>query len=224
MSERSDPTLFEQVMPFLLEGALVTVQLSVTSMALGLVLGLIAAVGRLRRSRLPRLLATIYVEVIRGTPLLVQLFVVYYGLPSDGVRLDPFMAGFLTLGIHYGAYLSEVYRAGILSIDRGQWEAAAPIGMGRGAVLREIILPQAVRTILPPVGNYFISMLKDSALTATISVNELLRAGQLRVAITFRAMDIYLMVAAIYLALSYPISLLIRRLEERTSRGFSRYQ
>jgi len=96
--------------------------------------------------------------------------------------------------------------------------------MGRGAVLREIILPQAVRTILPPVGNYFISMLKDSALTATISVNELLRAGQLRVAITFRAMDIYLMVAAIYLALSYPISLLIRRLEERTSRGFSRYQ
>jgi polar amino acid transport system permease protein len=224
MSERSDPTLFEQVMPFLLEGALVTVQLSVTSMALGLVLGLIAAVGRLSRSRLPRLLATIYVEVIRGTPLLVQLFIVYYGLPSYGVRLDPFMAGFLTLGIHYGAYLSEVYRAGILSIDRGQWEAAASIGMGRGAVLREIILPQAVRTILPPVGNYFISMLKDSALTATISVNELLRAGQLRVAITFRAMDIYLMVAAIYLALSYPISLLIRRLEERTSRGFSRYQ
>jgi polar amino acid transport system permease protein len=164
------------------------------------------------------------VEVIRGTPLLVQLFIVYYGLPSYGVRLDPFMAGFLTLGIHYGAYLSEVYRAGILSIDRGQWEAAASIGMGRGAVLREIILPQAVRTILPPVGNYFISMLKDSALTATISVNELLRAGQLRVAITFRAMDIYLMVAAIYLALSYPISLLIRRLEERTSRGFSRYQ
>lgn len=206
-------------MPYLLQGALVTVQISLLSMLLALVLGLVAAVAGLSRARLPRILASIYVEVIRGTPLLVQLFIVYYGLPSVGVRLEPFMAGFLTLGAHYGAYLSEVYRAGIYAVDRGQWEAAASIGMSRGMILREIILPQAFKTILPPVGNYFISMLKDSALVATISVTELLRAGQLRVAITFRAMEIYLIIAAIYLAMSYALSLLIRHLERRTSQG-----
>ena len=208
-----------QVMPYLLDGAVVTVQISVVSMLLALVLGLVAAIGRLSRRRIWRLLAGFYIEVVRGTPLLVQLFIVYYGLPAYGIRLEPFMAGFLTLGVHYGAYLSEVYRAGILAVDRGQWEAAASIGMGRTMILREIILPQAVRTILPPIGNYFISMLKDSALVTTISVTELLRSGQLRVAVTFRPMEIYLMVAAIYLAMSYPLSLLTRALERRASRG-----
>jgi polar amino acid transport system permease protein len=212
-------TLLWEILPYLLQGALVTVQISLLSMLLALVLGLVAAVAGLSRARLPRILAGFYVEVIRGTPLLVQLFIVYYGLPSIGVRLEPFMAGFLTLGAHYGAYLSEVYRAGIYAVDRGQWEAAASIGMSRNMILREIILPQAFKTILPPVGNYFISMLKDSALVATISVTELLRAGQLRVAITFRAMEIYLIIAAIYLAMSYALSLLIRHLERRTTQG-----
>jgi len=213
-----------EVLPLLLRGAVTTVAISVSAMSLALVLGLFAAVGRMSRGRTLRFISGFYVEVIRGTPLLVQLFIVYYGLPSYGIRLDPFVAGFLTLGIHYGAYLSEVYRAGILSVDRGQWEAASSIGMTRSMVLRVIILPQAVRVILPPVGNYFISMLKDSALTATISVSELLRAGQLRVAITFRAMDIYLMVAVIYLALSWPLSLLVRWLEKRSSRGFELHE
>ncbi|WP_258052397.1 amino acid ABC transporter permease [Mesorhizobium sp. INR15] len=211
-------------MPLLLKGAVTTVTISVCAMSLALVLGLVAAIGRMSRRRSLRFISGFYVEVIRGTPLLVQLFIVYYGLPSYGIRLEPFMAGFLTLGIHYGAYLSEVYRAGILSVDRGQWEAAASIGMTRSSVLRVIILPQAIRVILPPIGNYFISMLKDSALTATITVSELLRAGQLRVAITFRAMDIYLMVAAIYLTLSYPLSILIRWLEKRSSRGFDAHE
>lgn len=219
MWEAARSSFLFQMMPYLLEGALVTIQISVLAMALALVLGLVAAVGRLSRNRVLRAIAGFYIEVVRGTPLLVQLFIVYYGLPSYGIRLEPFTAGFLTLGVHYGAYLSEVYRAGILSVDRGQWEAAASIGMRQTMVMREIILPQAFRTILPPIGNYFISMLKDSALVATISVAELLRTGQLRVAVTFRAMDIYLMVAAIYLAMSYPLSLLIRSLESRTSRG-----
>lgn len=219
MIEYLQSTLLWEILPYLLQGALVTVQISLLSMLLALVLGLVAAVAGLSRARLPRILAGFYVEVIRGTPLLVQLFIVYYGLPSIGVRLEPFMAGFLTLGAHYGAYLSEVYRAGIYAVDRGQWEAAASIGMSRNMILREIILPQAFKTILPPVGNYFISMLKDSALVATISVTELLRAGQLRVAITFRAMEIYLIIAAIYLAMSYALSLLIRYLERRTTQG-----
>jgi ectoine/hydroxyectoine ABC transporter permease protein EhuD len=219
VTEQIESSLLWEVMPYLLRGAVVTVEISLLSMALALVLGLVAALGRLSRLRPLRFLSTLYVELVRGTPLLVQLFIVYYGLPSVGIRLEPFLAGFLTLGAHYGAYLSEVYRAGILAVDRGQWEAAASVGMGRGMVMREVILPQAIRTILPPVGNYFISMLKDSALVATISVTELLRAGQLRVAITFRAMDIYLMVAAIYLVMSYALSLLIGYFERRSSQG-----
>jgi polar amino acid transport system permease protein len=219
VTEQIESSLFWEVMPYLLRGAVVTIEISLLSMALGLVLGLVAALGRLSRLRPLRFLSTLYVELVRGTPLLVQLFIVYYGLPSVGIRLEPFVAGFLTLGAHYGAYLSEVYRAGILAVDRGQWEAAASVGMGRRMVMREVILPQAIRTILPPVGNYFISMLKDSALVATISVTELLRAGQLRVAITFRAMDIYLMVAAIYLVMSYALSLLIGYFERRSSQG-----
>lgn len=219
MNGTEQPTLFEQVIPYLLKGTIVTIELSVVAMAIALVLGLIAALARLSRSRVARGISTVYVEVVRGTPLLVQLFIVYYGLPSYNVRLDAFTAGVLTLGVHYGAYLSEAYRAGILSIDKGQWEAAASIGMARFQIMRDIILRQAIRVILPTIGNYFISMLKDSALTATISLTELLRAGQLRIAITFRAMDIYLMVAAIYLILSYPCSLLLRRLEAKASRG-----
>jgi ectoine/hydroxyectoine ABC transporter permease protein EhuD len=219
VTEQVESSLFWEVLPYLLRGAAVTVEISLLSMALALVLGLFAAFGRLSRLRALRFLSALYVELVRGTPLLVQLFIVYYGLPSVGVRLEPFIAGVLTLGAHYGAYLSEVYRAGILAVDRGQWEAASSLGMGRRMVMREIILPQAIRTILPPVGNYFISMLKDSALVATISVTELLRAGQLRVAITFRAMDIYLMVAAIYLVMSYALSLMIGHFERRSSRG-----
>lgn len=221
MLEYLQETLLWQVMPYLLLGAKTTILLSLVSMALALVLGLLAALARLSRYAPLRWCSNIYVEVIRGTPLLVQLFIVYYGLPQYGIRLDAFLAGFLTLGFHYGAYLSEVYRAGIVAVERGQIEAAQSIGMSRGQILREVVLPQAIPVVLPPLGNYFISMLKDSALTATISVTELLRAGQLRVAITFRAMEIYLIIAAIYFAISFPFALLVRRLERRSSHGKS---
>lgn len=221
MSEYLRDTLIWQIMPYLLVGAKTTILLSLVSMALALVLGLLAALARLSRHAPLRWLSNIYVEIIRGTPLLVQLFIVYYGLPQYGIRLDAFVAGFLTLGLHYGAYLSEVYRAGIVAVERGQIEAAQSIGMSRGQILREVVLPQAIPVVLPPLGNYFISMLKDSALTATISVTELLRAGQLQVAITFRAMEIYLMIAAVYFAISFPIALLIRHLERRSSLGKS---
>jgi His/Glu/Gln/Arg/opine family amino acid ABC transporter permease subunit len=214
-------SLVREVLPFLTVGAVTTVKLSIAAMAVGLALGLVAALARLSRQRWLRGAGTLYVEVIRGTPLLVQLFIIYYGLPEYGVRINPFPAAVLGLGINYGAYLAEVYRAGILSIDRGQWEAGSSLAMPRPMVLWVIIMPQAIRVILPPVGNYFISMLKDSALAATVSVTELLRAGQLRVAITFRAMEIYLLVAAIYLILSYPCSILIQQAERRMSRGYA---
>lgn len=219
MTDYLTNSLVWQIMPALLVGAKTTILLSLVSMALALVLGLLAALARLSRHTVLRWTSNVYIEVIRGTPLLVQLFIVYYGLPQYGIKLDAFVAGFLTLGFHYGAYLSEVYRAGILAVERGQIEAAQSIGMSRGQVLREVILPQAIPVVLPPLGNYFISMLKDSALTATISVTELLRAGQLKVAITFRAMEIYLFIATTYFALSFPFALLVRRLERSMSHG-----
>lgn len=208
-----------EILPYLLRGAGMTVVLTVVSMALALVIGLVVALMRLARSRVLRFVSGAYVEVIRGTPLLVQLFIIYYGLPQYGIRFDAFTAGVIGLSMNYGAYLAEVYRAGIQSIDRGQWEAGGSIGLSRASLMRYIILPQAARVILPPVGNYFISMLKDSALVSTISVVELMRAAQLRVAITFRAMDIYLMVALVYFAMSYPCALLLGRLERRYARG-----
>jgi polar amino acid transport system permease protein len=207
------------ILPYLLRGAVTTVQLTVVSMALALVAGLVLALMRLSRSRPLRLLSGAYIEIIRGTPLLVQLFIIYYGLPQYGIRLEAFAAGVIGLSMNYSAYLAEVYRAGILAIDKGQWEAGGSIGLSRAALLQYIIVPQAARIVLPPVGNYFISMLKDSALVSTISIIELMRAAQLRVAITFRAMDIYLVVALIYFLMSYPCSVLIRYLERWTSRG-----
>jgi polar amino acid transport system permease protein len=210
-----------QMLPYLLAGAVTTIKLTFISMALALALGLAVALMRLSRSRLARTVSGAYVEVIRGTPLLVQLFIIYYGLPQYGVRFDAFTAGVLGLALNYGAYLAEVYRSGILAIDKGQWEAAGSIGLSRSALFRYIIMPQAARIILPPVGNYFISMLKDSALVATISVVELMRAAQLRVAITFRAMDIYLLVAFLYFLMSYPCSLVMRQLEKKYARGYA---
>ena len=207
------------ILPYLLRGAVTTVQLTVVSMALALVAGLVLALMRLSRSRPFRLLSGAYIEIIRGTPLLVQLFIIYYGLPQYGIRLEACAAGVIGLSMNYSAYLAEVYRAGILAIDKGQWEAGGSIGLSRAALLQDIIVPQAARIVLPPVGNYFISMLKDSALVSTISIIELMRAAQLRVAITFRAMDIYLVVALIYFLMSYPCSVLIRYLERWTSRG-----
>jgi polar amino acid transport system permease protein len=207
------------ILPYLLRGALTTVQLTVVSMLLALVAGLVLALMRLSRSRPLRLISGAYIELIRGTPLLVQLFIIYYGLPQYGIRLEAFAAGVIGLSMNYSAYLAEVYRAGILAIDKGQWEAGGSIGLSRTALLQYIIVPQAARIVLPPVGNYFISMLKDSALVSTISIIELMRAAQLRVAITFRAMDIYLVVALIYFLMSYPCSVLTRYLERRASRG-----
>jgi ectoine/hydroxyectoine ABC transporter permease protein EhuD len=210
-----------EIVPYLLRGAITTVALTIVSMALALVGGLFVALMRLSRNVPLQWISGAYIEAIRGTPLLVQLFIIYYGLPQYGIRFDAFTAGVLGLSINYSAYLAEVYRSGILSVDRGQWEAGGSIGLSRGALLRYIILPQAVRIILPPIGNYFISMLKDSALVATIAVIELMRAAQLRVAITFRAMDIYLLVALIYFLMSYPCALLIRHMEKKLSRGYA---
>jgi cystine transport system permease protein len=189
--------------PFLLKGAVFTVVLSIGGMFFGLLLGFILALARLYGHALFSWLARIYVSFFRGTPLLVQLFMIYYGLPQLGLEL---------------AYVCEILRAAIGSIDRGQWEAASSIGMTRAQTLRRVVLPQAARTALPPLGNSFISLVKDTALAATIQVPELFRQAQLITARTFEVFTMYLTAALIYWVLASVLAHLQNRLEERVNR------
>lgn len=201
--------------PMLLAGTAVTIKLTLLSMAVAMIVGLVVALARLSRQRLLRLPATVYVEFMRGTPLLLQLFYIYYVLPFFGIRIEAFTAGVLGLSLNYAAYLSEVYRSGILAIPAGQREAALSLGMSPALVMRRIILPQAFRVVVPPIGNYFIALFKDSALAAVITIPELLRRGNLLAASTFKHFEIYTMVAFIYLLISYPASLGVAYLERR---------
>ncbi|MDD1012406.1 cystine ABC transporter permease [Pseudomonas rubra] len=207
-----------QSAPFLLKGAYYTVILSLGGMFFGLLLGFALALMRLSSLRLLSWTARVYVSFFRGTPLLVQLFVIYYGLPQIGLELDPLPAALIGFSLNMAAYACEILRAAISSIDRGQWEAAASIGMTRGQAMRRAILPQAARTALPPLGNSFISLVKDTALAATIQVPELFRQAQLITARTFEIFTMYLAAALIYWVLASVLAHLQNRLEARVNR------
>ena len=204
--------------PFLLKGAVFTVVLSVGGMFFGLLLGFGLALMRLYGFTALSWLARIYVSFFRGTPLLVQLFMIYYGLPQLGIELDPLPAALIGFSLNMAAYVCEILRAAIGSIDRGQWEAASSIGMTRAQTLRRVVLPQAARTALPPLGNSFISLVKDTALAATIQVPELFRQAQLITARTFEVFTMYLAAALLYWVLASILSHLQNRLEERVNR------
>ena len=204
--------------PFLLKGAYFTVGLSLGGMFFGLLLGFGLALMRLSSLKVLGWTARVYVSFFRGTPLLVQLFVIYYGLPQLGLELDPLPAALIGLSLNMAAYACEILRAAISSIDRGQWEAAASIGMTRSQAMRRAILPQAARTALPPLGNSFISLVKDTALAATIQVPELFRQAQLITARTFEVFTLYLAAALIYWVLSSLLAHLQHRLEARVNR------
>jgi polar amino acid transport system substrate-binding protein len=201
-------------LPLLLRGAITTVELSVLGMALAVITGLIVVLLRLYGPAPVRWLAQAYVEVVRGTPLLIQLFLIYYGLPQIGVRLNAFLAGILGLGLNYAANEAENYRAGIQSIPQGQTEAALALGMTRGQILRRIVLPQALRVVIPPVTNDFISMFKDSSIVSVITMVELTKVYGELAATTYDYIGLGLMTAGIYFALSYPASVLAGRLEK----------
>jgi ectoine/hydroxyectoine ABC transporter permease protein EhuD len=201
-------------LPDLWAGVQVTVFLTFVSMAVALVIGLVLALAQFdKRKKYLSWPARAFVEIIRGTPLLLQLFYIFYVFPFFGLRLDRTVAAILGLGINTGAYLSEVFRAGIDAVDKGQWEAADALGMPTGLTLRHVVLPQAFRIVVPPVGNYFISLFKDTALVSTISVSELLFSGQLLAAQTFRYVEIYSIIFLIYFGISYPASLGVRWIE-----------
>ena len=207
--------LVYHALPVLLRGAAITVKFAVASMILGLVVGLIVAIMAIGSSRILQGIARTYVSIMRGTPLLVQMFVVYYGLPDLGISLDPTTAGVLTLTANAGAYLSESMRGAILGIARGQWSASHSLGLSHLQTLRYVVCPQALRLAVPSLGNTLISLTKDTSLVSVITVTELLRSSQEVIATTFQPLPLYLSAAAIYWVLNMFLSWVQRRVEMR---------
>ena len=211
-----DMNLVVNSFPLLLIGAGVTIQITVLSTAIGFVIGLVVGVARISHLRPLRLLAEVYVEFFRGTPLLVQIFLFYFALPViTGQRIDPFIAAISACGINSGAYVAEIFRAGIQSVDEGQMEAGRSLGMTLLQTMRYIIVPQAFKRVIPPLGNEFIAMLKDSSLVSVIGFEELTRRGQLIIAKTYGSFEIWMSVAVIYLVMTLTISRFVAYLERR---------
>ena len=208
--------LISRSFPLLMIGAGVTVQITILSVGFGLLIGMVVGIARLAKIIPIKILATIYVDFIRGTPLLVQIFIIYFALPMVlGQRIDPFIAAITACSINSGAYVAEIFRAGIQSIDKGQMEAGRSLGLTWAQTMRYIIMPQAFKRVIPPLGNEFIAMLKDSSLVSVIGFEELTRRGQLIIARTYGSFEIWLTVAFIYLVMTLTISRLVDYLERR---------
>jgi cystine transport system permease protein len=210
--------MLSSLAPLLWAGVRFTVPLTLLSFTLGLIVGLIVAVVRLFAPEPFAAIVRFYVWIFRGTPLLVQLFLIFYGLPSVGIVLDAFPAALIGFTLNIGAYTSETIRATISSVPKGQWEAAYSIGMNWQQVMRRTILPQAARVAVPPLSNTFISLVKDTSLAAAITVPELFQAAQRIVATTYEPLIVYIEAALIYLVMSSVLSHLQVRLEQRLGR------
>ena len=215
--------LFARSLWPIVSGALVaSIPLALISMALGLVIAIVIALMRLSGRIWLAGIARFYTSVIRGTPLLVQLFVVFYGLPSLGIRLDPWPSAIIAFSLNVGGYAAEVIRAAILSVPKGQWEAAHTIGMSRGLALRRIILPQAARVSVPPLSNTFISLVKDTSLASVILVVELFRQAQQIASVSNEFLLIYLEAALVYWVICLILSFGQDALEKRLDRHVAR--
>lgn len=212
-----DFSIVIKYLPYLLQGAGLTIQLAVLGIALGILIGLLAALLKISHTPL-RYIAHFYIWLIRGTPLLVQLFLIYFGLPQLGITLSAFTCSVLGLGINSGAYLAEVFRGGIEAIPKGQTEASASLGMGKLLTLRRIIFPQALRVALPSLGNQFIITLKDSSLCSVITISELLQTSQRFASVTFASLEFYTAAAVFYLLMTTVLSAALRSLEWRLSK------
>lgn len=212
-------SLMIESLPSLLWACLLfTVPLAILSFVLGLSVGFAAALARLFAPKPIAAVVRFYVWIIRGTPLLVQLFLIFYGLPSVGIVLDAFPAALIGFTLNVGAYSSEIIRAVLVSVPKGQWEAAYSIGMTWPQAMRRTVLPQAGRIAIPPLSNTFIALVKDTSLAAAITVPEMFRAGQRIVATSYEPLILYIEVALVYLVLSSVLSTLQGRLEKRMSR------
>lgn len=211
-----DWSLIWDNIPILLQGAVITIQITVMAVGCGFFIGMIAALANLSRFKIVRLLVKCYVELFRGTPLLVQVFMIYFALPMViGQSINPYVAAVTACSINSGAYVSEIFRAGIQSIDKGQMEAGRSLGLTWAQTMRYIVMPQAFKAIIPPLGNEFIAMMKDTSLVSVIGFEELTRRGQLIIARTYGSFEIWTAVAIIYLIMTLSISQLVAFLERR---------
>lgn len=203
------------ILPRLLEGLVVTVQATVVGSALALTLGLVLALLRRSANRVIRSATKAFVEFVRSTPLLVQLYFLFFVLPDLGVTLSAFVTGALGLGVHYATYTSEVYRAGIDGVPPGQWEAATALSLPRSRVWTSVILPQAIPRVLPALGNYVIAMFKETPLLSAITVLEMMQVAKGVGSNTFRYLEPFTIVGVLFLLVSLPAAFVVRKLERR---------
>jgi polar amino acid transport system permease protein len=215
-------------LPSLLLGALMTLLLTCIAIFDGIVLGTLIGVARVVHNKFLNIISGIYVDFIRGTPLLVQIFMIYFGIPpllgviynhNVPVPIDPFVSAIIALSLNSGAYIAEIIRSGIQSIDKGQMEAARSLGMTYSQAMKSIVLPQAMKRVIPPLGNEFIAMLKDSSLVSVIGMEELVRKAQIIVTRTYRPTETWLEVGFIFLLLTIPFTRLVAKLEKRLKTG-----
>lgn len=210
-----DIDLFLKVYPYLLEGALVTIQLSVATIFLSLICGSLGAYAKLSSQKYLRIIGTLYVSVIRGTPALLQLFILYFGGPQIGIQLTAFEAGIIGLGINTGAYMTETIRGAIISIDKGQIEAARTLGLSISQTMLRVILPQAIRLMIRPLGVNINALIKDSALVSTISVVELTYIAQRFAASTYEPVQVFVLAGCTYMILILFVGILIKYLDKK---------
>jgi polar amino acid transport system permease protein len=211
------PDPFRKIAWFVRDGILVTFEVTILSIILALIIGLFAALGRISRVGFINRVSTVYVEVVRGIPLLVQIFYIYYALGRI-IKVPDILAAIIAMGVCYGAYMAEIIRAGIQSIHSGQMEAALALGFSRKKAMRHIILPQTIKVVLPPIGNEFIALLKDSSLVSILAVSDLLRRGRQYATQTFEYFEVLTVVALIYLIFTLFFSWLVGLMEARLNR------
>ncbi|OCW57951.1 amino acid ABC transporter permease [Hoeflea olei] len=212
-----DTDLIIRVFPYFIEAGWVTIQLSVLSMLLGLVCGALGAAARLSRSVVLRFIGAAYVSLIRGTPALIQVFILYFGGPQIGIQLEAFEAGVLALGFNIGAYMTETMRGAIISVDRGQTEAARTLGLSRFETFRAVTLPQALRLMIRPLGVNINALIKGTALVAAISVVELTYTAQRYIGSTYKPFEMFFLAGAIYMAIIYVTGTAVSWLDRRVA-------
>lgn len=210
-----DLTLIQRTFPFFLEAAWITVQISVLALLLGFLVAIVLVAGRLSTVFLLRCLARLYISVFRGTPCLVQLFIIYFGGPQIGLELEPFTAGVIGLGLNIAAYMAESIRGAIANVDPGQAEAARSIGFGRNQTLWLVTLPQAAKLMIRPLGVNAVALIKGSALVSTISVVELSYTAQRFISSTYKPFEIFLVSALLYIVMVYSVRYLVDYLDQR---------
>ncbi|MEH7085179.1 amino acid ABC transporter permease [Neobacillus drentensis] len=210
-------SLVGEFIPFLVKAAVVTIQLSLVSIILGMVFGLLIALMRISKIKILSYVAQFYIWIIRGTPMLVQLFLVYFGLPQIGIELTPFISSVIALGLNAAAYIAEIYRGGIMSVPIGQMEAAESLGMKYPAIMKKIILPQALRVSVPSLGNQAVMMLKDSSLASLVTVSELMMVSQRFAATNYAFIEFYIVAAGFYLVMTTIFTFILNKIEQRMS-------